>query len=48
MVPARSWAGMSTRDRNIISGNQAGVYLENSATDILIEGNYIGTDAARF
>ena len=24
--------GLSTHDRNIISGNQAGVYLENSAT----------------
>ena len=36
--------GLSTHDRNIISGNQAGVYLENSATGMLIEGNFIGTD----
>ena len=34
--------------RNIISGNQAGVFLENSATGILIEGNYIGTDVRGF
>ncbi len=40
--------GLSANARNIISGNQAGVYLENSATGILIEGNFIGTDVRGF
>jgi len=30
---------------NVISGNQAGVYLQNSAMGVAIEGNDIGTDA---
>ena len=40
--------GVTASSRNIISGNQAGVYLENSATGVLIEGNYIGTDVRGF
>jgi hypothetical protein len=37
--------GTKSTLRNVISGNEAGVYLDDTATDILIEGNYIGTDA---
>ena len=33
---------------NVISGNQAGVYLQNSAIGVAIEGNNIGTDARGF
>ena len=40
--------GVTASSRNIISGNQAGVYLENSATGVLIEGNFIGTDVRGF
>jgi hypothetical protein len=40
--------GTSSGDRNIISGNQAGVYLQNTASDVLIEGNYVGTDSRGF
>ncbi len=31
--------------RNVISGNVAGVYLQNLAVGIAIQGNFIGTDA---
>ncbi len=37
--------GPKAADANVISGNQAGVYLQNSATGVAIEGNLIGTDA---
>ena len=37
--------GPEAADANVISGNQAGVYLQNSAMGVAIEGNYIGTDA---
>jgi large repetitive protein len=40
--------GAASGDRNIISGNQAGVYLQNTASYALIEGNYVGTDARGF
>jgi hypothetical protein len=40
--------GLTSSARNIISGNQAGVYLENTVTGVLIEGNYIGTDVRGF
>ncbi len=33
---------------NVISGNQAGVFLQNSAVGVAIEGNMIGTDARGF
>jgi hypothetical protein len=38
--------GPKASDANVISANQAGVYLQNSAVDIAIEGNKIGTDAS--
>jgi hypothetical protein len=37
--------GPKAADSNIISANQAGVFLQNSAIDVAIEGNEIGTDA---
>ena len=37
--------GTAATDRNVISGNNTGVYLEN-ATDTVITNNYIGTNAA--
>ncbi len=40
--------GPKAADANVISGNQAGVYLQNSAMGVAIEGNYIGTDARGF
>ena len=38
--------GPTPGDRNVISGNTVGIYLQNTATDVLIEGNYIGTNAS--
>jgi hypothetical protein len=40
--------GPAAADGNVISGNQAGVYLQNSAMGVAIEGNDIGTDARGF
>jgi hypothetical protein len=40
--------GPKAANANVISGNQAGVFLQNSATGIAIEGNDIGTDARGF
>jgi hypothetical protein len=40
--------GPAAADANIISGNQAGVFLQNSAMGVAIEGNNIGTDARGF
>jgi hypothetical protein len=40
--------GTKSTEQNVISGNEAGVYLQDSATDTLIEGNFIGTDARGF
>jgi hypothetical protein len=37
--------GPTKADANVISGNTAGVYLQNSAVGVAIEGNFIGTDA---
>ncbi len=38
--------GSATDERNVISGNITGIWLENSsATNVTIAGNYIGTDA---
>ncbi len=36
--------GPKAADANVISGNQAGVFLQNSAMGVAIEGNFIGTD----
>ncbi len=40
--------GPKAADANVISGNQAGVYLQNSAMGVAIQGNYIGTDPRGF
>jgi hypothetical protein len=40
--------GPSAALGNVISDNQAGVYLQNSAIGVAIEGNNIGTDARGF
>jgi titin len=37
--------GPASADRNVISGNQAGVYLQYAAVGVSVQGNYIGTDA---
>jgi len=37
--------GTKANAGNVISGNVAGVFLQNSAVDVSIEGNKIGTDA---
>ncbi len=36
--------GPKAADANVISGNIAGVYLQDTAFNIAIEGNFIGTD----
>ncbi|MCA9064798.1 MAG: cadherin domain-containing protein, partial [Planctomycetaceae bacterium] len=36
--------GSSAAERNIISGNEFGVLVRGSATNVTISGNYIGTD----
>ena len=36
--------GTTAEARNIISGNDFGVFIEGAATGNLIQGNYIGTD----
>jgi hypothetical protein len=39
--------GADPADRNVISGNSSGVYLQGTAAaDVVIQGNYIGTNAA--
>ena len=40
--------GPKIGDGNVISANQAGVFLQNSALGVAIEGNEIGTDARGF
>jgi Bacterial Ig domain len=40
--------GPAAADANVISGNQAGVFLQNSAIGVAIEGNDIGTDPRGF
>ena len=37
--------GPKAADANVISGNIAGVYLQNTAFGVAIEGNFIGTDS---
>jgi CSLREA domain-containing protein len=41
-----SIGGFNPNERNVISGNQVGVYVSGAATGVNILGNYIGTNAA--
>jgi hypothetical protein len=46
-VPKNTIGGETAADRNIISGNDTGIYLFGiTASNNLIEGNYIGLDAS--
>ncbi len=36
--------GIDVRARNVISGNQVGIYLANAASTNTIQNNYVGTD----
>ena len=38
--------GTASGARNVISGNRNGVYMDGGATGNLVQGNYIGTNAA--
>ncbi len=46
-APGNTIGGTNTADRNLISGNSYGIYIQYvETTGTVIQGNYIGTDAS--
>ena len=45
-APNNTVGGIVVGARNIISGNQYGVFVDSASTGNSVQGNYIGTDAA--